>query len=572
MRQLKILGFCLSFITLLMPFLAHAQQAGGVSVTCDNGAQFDNGVEVIINQMRSGFTYRATAIGLNGFDPVLAVLDNSRNGLCNDDDAIASIYSLNLPTTGILGASNLSAQVTFDQNSSSTFADISLVVGGYGNSTGEFVLILEGMGVTSGDGVGDTYSLRVTPQMVASGNPLTAYMISRQNTLDPLLYRSDTAGDILADSAGNAIGCDDSGNTNLCWGQSVSLNGSFVVTGNGQVNGNDYDAMLDIPLANVSLSNDPDSNFMNFVATSYQQTTTGQYILAFHISLGNAGGTGTFTQPTAQPTQRSQTPNTNTSAGVSVTCDNGTAFNNGVEVRVIQMRAGFTYTATAVGLNGFDPVLAVLDSAGRGLCNDDNAQANRYTFNLPTTSGSISSNRSAQVQFAQTSGRDFADISLVVGGYGNASGEFVLILEGMGVTSGDGAGDPFAVQLNQLMVNSGVPLTTYMLATTNALDPFMYVSTNGQIATDDSNNTIACDDAGNSTRCYGQSFNLSNSSVSTLNGNLPGGQFDAMLQIDTTGTSLNANPENNFLQFVMTSFDQTTVGQYVVAFHIGISD
>lgn len=570
MRQLKILGFCLSFITLIMPFLAHAQQVGGVSVTCENGAQFDNGVEVVINQMRSGFTYRATAIGINGFDPVLAVLDSSRNGLCNDDDATASGYSLNLPTTGIVGTSNLSAQVTFDQNSASTFADISLVVGGYGNTTGEFVLILEGMGVTSGDGVGDTYSLRVTPQMVASGNPLTAYMISRVNTLDPLLYRADTTGDVLADNAGNAIGCDDAGNTNLCWGQSVSLNGAYVVTGNGQVNGNDFDALLNIPLANVSLNNDPDSNFMNFVATSYQQNTTGQYILAFHISLG--GGTGTNTQPTAQPTQRSQSSNTNVGGGVSVTCDDGTAFNNGVEVRVIQMRAGFTYTATAVGLNGFDPVLAVLDSAGRGLCNDDNAQASRYTFNLPTTSGSITSNRSAQVQFAQTSGRDFADISLVVGGYGDATGEFVLILEGMGVTAADGAGDPFAVQINPLMINSGVPLTTYMLAASTTLDPLMYLRTNGQVTTDANNNAIVCDDAGNTARCYGQSFSLSNSSVSTLNGNLSGKQLDAMLQLDIVGTTLNANPEDNFLHFVMTSYEQTTLGQYVIAFHIGISD
>jgi hypothetical protein len=142
----------------------------------------------------------------------------------------------------------------------------------------------------------------------------------------------------------------------------------------------------------------------------------------------------------------------------------------------------------------------------------------------------------------------------------------------MGVTSGDGAGDPFAVQLTPMVVNSGVPLSVYMIATTNALDPFMYLSTNGQIATDNSNTPILCDDAGNNARCYGQSFNLSGSSVTTLNGNLGGGQYDAMLQIDTTGTSLNANPENNFLQFLMTSYEQTTLGQYVVVFHMGISN
>ncbi|MBC7810416.1 MAG: hypothetical protein H7175_04680, partial [Burkholderiales bacterium] len=59
------------------------------------------------------------------------------------------------------------------------------------------------------------------------------------------------------------------------------------------------------------------------------------------------------------------------SAGITVTCDNGQTINNGMEVTVIQMRSGFTYTATAIGINGFDPVLAVIDTTtGSGLCTD----------------------------------------------------------------------------------------------------------------------------------------------------------------------------------------------------------
>ena len=75
--------------------------------------------------------------------------------------------------------SSTSAQVNFNQTSGSTFADVSLVVGGYSEQGGEFLLILEGMGATPADGAGDLFSVNLTPGMVASGVPLTIYMITR---------------------------------------------------------------------------------------------------------------------------------------------------------------------------------------------------------------------------------------------------------------------------------------------------------------------------------------------------------------------------------------------------------
>ena len=94
--------FLLICMTLLItPVLAHAQLPAGMSVTCDDGTSFSNGVEVIAHQMRVGYTYTATAIGLNGFDPVLAVLDaQTGQGLCNDDSDSAASYAVDLPSTG----------------------------------------------------------------------------------------------------------------------------------------------------------------------------------------------------------------------------------------------------------------------------------------------------------------------------------------------------------------------------------------------------------------------------------------------------------------------------------------
>ncbi|GEM_PF-638023 len=610
MRASKFLKITLAVTVLLfaLPSVILAQLPPGVSVTCENGVEFNNGVEIIINQMRSGFTYRATAVGIDGFDPILAVLDESGGGLCSDDSPDAASYTLDLPTTGRVRASSLNSMVTFDQNSSEAFADISLVVGGYGDQLGEFVLVLEGMGVTSGDGVGDPFSIRLTPSMVASEVPLTIYMISRTNSLDPLMYRGDSDLELLEDAQGTPLICDDAGNPSRCWGNSTSLADSYVTTLDGDVSGGDYDAMLSFPLQGIELNDNTDNNFYNMVFTSFQQSTQGQYLLAFHVGLAepeiqsggsdggkgasgggenntgsidtagifNFGDKGGFTNAAGdngQTDNASQSAqNVDLPAGVSVTCENGTSFSNGVEIRVVQMRSGFDYTATAIGLNGFDPILAVLDPSGGGLCSDDNSTAARYSANLPTTGTVDASNLSSQVTFSQNSREAFADISLVVGGYGDSVGEFILILEGMGVTEGDGAGDPFAVNVTPGMTASDVPLTVYMIARTNSLDPYTYLSFDGDIAEDGDGNQIYCDDAGNNALCYGDHIALDRAEITTSSGRVSGGQYDAMISLPLFGMNLNDDPEDNFLQFVMTSYNQSTTGQYVLVFHVGTAE
>lgn len=283
---MRRLTFIVLFSCLLVPFGLQAQ--GGFSVTCENGASFDNGVEIIVNQMRSGYTYTATAIGLNGFDPVLAVLDETGQGLCNDDHANAAAYTANLPTTGQVPSSGLSSQVSFNQTRSG-MADVSLVVGGFGNTSGEFLLILEGMGVTAADGAGDPFAVRLTPGMVASGVPLTVYMLTRgDGSVDPLIRQVDADLNTLTDG-GVDIACDDAGNASLCYGQSVDLSPYSVTINTGTLPGWQYDAMLSLPLVNEQLSSDPDFNFYNFLMTSFDQRSEGQYLLVFHIGMTDSG-------------------------------------------------------------------------------------------------------------------------------------------------------------------------------------------------------------------------------------------------------------------------------------------
>jgi hypothetical protein len=245
-------------------------------------------VEVIVNQMRAGFTYTATAIGLNGFDPVLAVLDAQGRGLCNDDDSRAAAYSANLPSTGVVSPSQLASQINFSQTSGQNMADVSLVVGGLGNTSGEFLLILEGMAVTNADGAGDPFSIRLTPGLIASGVPVTAYMISVTNQLDPLMFLADENLNVLADDDGNDIYCDDGGSSSLCWGESADLTGTYVSRTSGRnLGGFGLDAMLTLPSDNAT-----PNLFYNLVMTSYNQESFGDYLIAFHVGIGAGSGGG----------------------------------------------------------------------------------------------------------------------------------------------------------------------------------------------------------------------------------------------------------------------------------------
>lgn len=246
------------------------------------------------------------------------------------------------------------------------------------------------------------------------------------------------------------------------------------------------------------------------------------------------------------------------------TCDTGEAITNGTRVSVVLMRSGFNYKLTALGVNGFDPVVMVVDSnESSGFCNDDSSGASTYWVDLPGVGRVNATNSSAQVQFSQTSA-NMDDMHLIVGGYGGMGGEVILILEGMAVTQADGAGDPFTVKITESMVQSGVPLTVYMLASSSQLDSFMSMVTlenrsgvNYDIydILDVDDIAITCDDAGNPDLCWGESEALAN-------------QTDAMLRILPQDA---ANAGYDALTYLMSSYAQATTGNYYIVFHLGLA-
>lgn len=291
-KRFLIVSVC-ALLLMLMALPAAAQT--GVSVTCTNGPSFENGVEIQVIQMRAGFTYTATVIGLGDFDPILAVLDPNGRGLCADDVREAASYNVDLPTTGAVRGNNLASQVRFDQRTGRNMADVSLVVGSVNNMPGEFVLILEGMAATAADGAGDPFGVRLTPDMIASGIPLSVYMVAVTNSVDPFMAMIDADYNYREDVDGNTIYCDDASDANLCWSGPYDVRNSYVTRrGNQRLPLYDTDSILTMRLDDVTLDSNPDNNFFNFIMTTYQQSTFGDYVIAFHAGVDD--GTNIQTQ------------------------------------------------------------------------------------------------------------------------------------------------------------------------------------------------------------------------------------------------------------------------------------
>lgn len=256
--------------------------ATGRDITCPDGQVIEDGVEVVVVQMRPNFEYIATVVGVGGFDPVLAVTsaDNTQAELCNDDSDIAANYSVNLPTTGSVSASTRSSYLTFS-HSNSDFLDVSLIVGEYSRSSGEFVLILEGMAATQADGAGDPFILNVTPNVDLSPTPISVYMIGEDSALDPRFYLLDLDNGGPLNIDGEPVQCDDAATT-TCWGQTPTIDGSSIMRSGGRlVNADPQDAIIRIPTG-LDVT---DVLQLPFVMTSYNQQSTGRYIMAFHMGV-----------------------------------------------------------------------------------------------------------------------------------------------------------------------------------------------------------------------------------------------------------------------------------------------
>jgi S1-C subfamily serine protease len=251
---------------------------------------FDNGTKVTIVQMRSGFDYTATVIPVGDFDPVLvAYSPDTEVGDCNDDSDRAANYQLVLPSTGEVPSSGLASQVVFRQPVSG-LANMELIIGGLNGQGGEFVLMIEGMGVTNSDNAGDPFFLHLTQSVIDSGNPVFIYQIGVENSLDPYMravtFNADTETfNTLSDGNDDALECDNAGSSRGCWGVGgeTLLSGFAIFNGRNNFVADERDTMMAIsPAAFTESGFAPALFLLNRAPGSRAE---GQYISLWHITI-----------------------------------------------------------------------------------------------------------------------------------------------------------------------------------------------------------------------------------------------------------------------------------------------
>ncbi len=255
---------------------------GGIEIDCGRDGRFNNGVEFRFPELPGGIDYTATVIGVDDFDPILAIFPSGQadEAECADDSREARGYEISLPTSGDVTGSETSARLEF--TSGRRGGDMSLVVGGYEDMEGDFVLVIEGLELPGSADYGTQVEVSLTPGMVGRGTALTSYMFHVTRRLDPLLFLHDGAGEVVELDNNEAVQCDDAGNRRNCWGDSEDLRDSFVTRINGRAqDGSDVDAMLSLPVDGLEEVVSGREQIYLYLALS-SADDEGEYIAAFH--------------------------------------------------------------------------------------------------------------------------------------------------------------------------------------------------------------------------------------------------------------------------------------------------
>src|SRR5687767_8685501 len=111
-------------------------------ITCSTGESVVGGIKFTFVNVNPDFQYRVSAIGIDGFDPVVAVIIAPGWGDCSDDYLDVSGSQISVSDTGVIQATTTDAQVDIYTGGG---GNIDVLVGGYAGSTGKFALVVEGL-------------------------------------------------------------------------------------------------------------------------------------------------------------------------------------------------------------------------------------------------------------------------------------------------------------------------------------------------------------------------------------------------------------------------------------------
>jgi hypothetical protein len=493
-------------LILLLLCLLTIVQAQNSRFECETGERYDSQLVLLppVITPDEAAQYMVSVIPLDGFQPVIAIEAEGNPTFCNTASEQAALYELMLPDVGEIAPSVNNAQDFVLLPGQNT-----VHIGEFNDNRGEFMLLVEAVFDAAATSDTHTFTLTLTDAMLNSGVTPTAYLFALMPDFTPSLTITPHKGDSI-----EAIPVEAPVRI-----QTVIGMGESAVA-----------APLPESAGDVQITVDSNG-------------AEGIYALVLHLKTGEPTLDDGIAEVTA-----------NEDGSLTLACNGERVSENAM--RVTLPDDGETYTVTAVGLASLNPMLAVVDDNGDGLCFDDSEAATTYAAALPTISidGSL---------FSAQATVDSTARHVVVGSQDMSSGEFMLVIEG-GQVEADDDGDTFGVYITPAMISVSNLLTTYTIALDDTLNPLIaYVNQAGEVITDDTGVSYQCDDAGIPDNCYGQVPSLRDFFVTLAdNVTIPALEIDALLQLPINETLTGAT----FPLRVSASGD--TAGSYIVVLHI----
>jgi hypothetical protein len=344
-----------------------------------------------------------TAMSVNDFDPVIGITAADGFTFCNVAHPEAEIYEAQLPDAHILSSPLNAQEYLVDEGQNI------IQIGEFNAKQGAVVVVMESFILDSDH----HYTLQLTPEMLATGRDLKAYLFALTGDYRPSL--AITAPDNSTSAAGGI-------NAQL----TTALDRSTAAL------------MATLPALGGDI-----------------QVTVG------------AGGAGFYALVLALQTGESLPGDAAAQVAfgedgtVTLVCDNQIISENAVQ---LSLPDDTDYSVTAIASDELDPVLAIVDEAGNGRCFDNTARADSYAVELP----------SVQLQHSFVSAQ--ASVSsgsiVVIGANESVAGDYVLLIEGGSMQSGQ-AGDIFEVQVTAPMARAFEFLHAYVFAADDEIDPIL---------------------------------------------------------------------------------------------------
>lgn len=244
----------------------------GLSAFECNGALVDTSAIVTFDDVRPGFTYQVTVLGLDGFDPVIALFAEDGSAICNDDELAATGSLVDVPEIGVVTADGLTAQVMF--TTSGSIGDIEMNIGGFGGSGGRFIAIFEGLAIAPSN---ELDGVLVTTAAVPNGEDMYVYMVSQTGALDPYMSLPEWG-----------IACDDIGSEGCMGVPGFSGGGIDIANGGTYVTG-PFDA-------GIGIVSDGTPQYFQFA--SFGGQSAGNYAMVIYGAAPGVTGGATTTNVT----------------------------------------------------------------------------------------------------------------------------------------------------------------------------------------------------------------------------------------------------------------------------------